>query len=204
MLKTTRSKAAIESAGGDRIELIEVTETAENLSSPDTKHDLGYIKESTFKDKTVVTPLESEKEVVIKLKKGLRTTGFSAVMWQSGSGSYAFISDARDSYFRGYKYEGLKGNDHIEVFWGIGEFDPSAEIKHSDGTVTVEYVGSAVDSSVSFPASAFSSYCGAGYGNGITGLSGSLSASNVTIPAGEQLIKIATNKVTGASTILGY
>lgn len=203
-VKITRSKAAIESAGGGRTEIIEVTETGANLTVPDTAHDLGFIKDSVFKDKTVVEPLEDETENIIKLKKGLRSTGYSGTLWQSGSGSYSFISDVRNGFFRSYKYETQSGNDHIEIFWATGEFDPSLETKHPDGTMTVEYFGSKVDTSVSFPASSFNCYCGAAYGNVITGISGSLSASNITIPAGEQLVKIATNKNTGLATILGY
>lgn len=181
-LTTAKSKGAIDFFGGGEQKYKEVTEAGANVSSPDTPHSIGYIKESTFSDTTPMLPVPDETGYNVTTLPQIRTWKISGIMLQSGTAQYEFVDVVRDKFHQGYKYEGIKDGYHVEIFTGVGRFTPDFVIKHPDGTVGYEYEGLVAPSAITIAASDYGAYCGLG----------SLSATTVTVAAGTYGTKVYT------------
>jgi hypothetical protein len=180
-LTLTNSKAPglIHTKGGNIFKVREVTDTGAELAVPDTAHDIGYLKETTFADKTPKETLFSENGKPATIEEGNREITVQGIMMQSGSANLTFANQARGNFYQGYKYNGIvkygASAYHQEVFCGVGIITPEMELKFPGGEIPFEYSMVENTSAITIPTATVT---------GATGY-GAYFQSSVTIPAGE-------------------
>lgn len=176
-IATTKSKAAIDINGGGTIKIKEVTEAGVDLSSPDTFHDIGYIEDSDYNDDRAKVKAIDETGVNQRTIFTTRTVMVNATMMQSATANFAFATEVADKFYQLYKYNGVVGGYHQEMFFSIGNITPQIKVKWGANQIIkspFEYEAVNNASAVNIAASACGAYCA----------SASLSATTITIPAG--------------------
>jgi hypothetical protein len=184
-LTVTRNKGEINPLGGDIFKVKEVTEDNAELSTPDTPHDLGEIKEFTLITKPTYEEIKNVLGKTVKKYKTDEVIGFDAVLLQSASAVLNIAIECNEKWYQGYHYNGIVDGRYQEIFWAGGNLGlKSGEIKYKGGEVDVTFVALPNDTAVTMTPSAWSAYCG----------SGSLSASaTVTIPAKQGWTMVETS-----------
>jgi len=167
-LTTSKSKASVNIYGGGEIKVTQVDENGTQLSSPDTPHSLGYIKESTLSDKTPTQDIIDETGNVVVTVEGNRSVMVTGTMLQSASGNINIAKEVRGKFYQMYKFNGTVNGKYQEIFFGTGSITPQIELKFADGTIPFEYKSSILESAVSIAASAYGAYCAVGSASGTT------------------------------------
>ena len=81
-LTVTNNRGFINTRGGAVCKAQQRQADFTNLSSPDSVHDWGEVKDSKFKDKTVLTPLYNEANEKVATEQGVRDIGFTCFFHQ--------------------------------------------------------------------------------------------------------------------------
>ena len=182
-LPNSKAPGLIHTAGGNNVKIREVTDVGAELSTPDTAHSLGVIKETTFSDKTPREILYAEDKKPATIEEGNRELTMSGIMMQSGSANLTFANQARGNFYQGYKYNGIVKYSasayHQEIFWAISGVTPDMELKFPGGEIPFEISLINNESAVTIPVATVTATT-TGYG--------AYFQSAVTIPAGEMWV----------------
>lgn len=147
-----KNKGAVNSKGGAVIKIKEVNDDGSDLSTPGTIYDIGYIKESGFKDVTsneikkdeagdTIRKIDTDREVIIE-----------GVLMQSDKSTLDLAKEVRGKFYALLKQNGLKDGKQQEVFFGVGEIDPNFDVKYPGGETPFRFVASKVNSTLTIAA----------------------------------------------------
>lgn len=183
-LTVTNNRGFINTRGGAICKAQQRQADFTNLSSPDTVHDWGEVKDSKFKDKTPLTPLYNEANEKVATEQGVRDIGFMCTLYQRDQSTIDSIRNAtRDNYFLAMHELGRNVNGKVQRMFAVGQFDPDVEFKLPGGEIPLNFQGIIVDSALSLTPGELSSW---------TGNTTALTAT-VTIPAGDWCVIVETN-----------
>src|SRR5438105_3803298 len=141
-LTVTNNRGFINTRGGAICKAQQRQADFTNLSSPDSVHDWGEVKDSKLKDKTVLTPLYNEANEKVATEQGVRDIGFSCTLYQSDKTTIDSIRNAtRDGYFLAMHELGRNVNGKVQRLFAIGQFEPDVEFKLPGGEIPLNFQG---------------------------------------------------------------
>ncbi len=183
-LTVINNRGYINTRGGAILKASQRNPDGTTLSSPDSVHDWGEIKNSSFKDKTVLKPIYNEANEKVATEQSPRDTGFMCTLLQRDQKTIDSLRNAsRDNYFICMHELGRNVNGLVQRLFCFGQIEPDAEFKLPGGEIPLNFEGIIIDSAVTLTPGELSSWAG-----NTTALT-----SNVTIPAGDWAVIVETN-----------
>lgn len=163
-LTVSDNPSNISTKGGSVLKAQERLFSGAVLGSPDTVHDFGDVKNSTFKDKTPKNPLYNEAGEKKKTEQGDRDTGFTAVLMQRDA---VTINNLRNevrnkAYLTMHKMTqtGAIGTSKTQYAFCFGEINPDVEFSLPGGEIPMTFEGLIVESAITLTPGDLSSWSG--------------------------------------------
>lgn len=178
-LTVTDNPGNIATKGGSVLKGAERLATGAALGTPDTVHDFGDIKNSTFKDKTPKSGLYNEAGEKKKTEDGDRDTGFTAVLMQRDSATIDGIrNEARNKYYltlHKMSQTGALASGNTQWLFAFGQISSDVEFSLPGGEIPLNFEGLITETAITLTPGELTSWAG----NTTT------FAATITIPAGD-------------------
>ena len=181
-LTVTNNRAFINTRGGAICKAQQRKSDFTNLLSPDSVHDWGEVKDSKFKDKTVLTPLYNEANEKVATEQGPRDIGFTCTLYQRDQATIDSIRNAaRDGYFIVMHELGRNVNGKVQRLFACGQIEPDVEFKLPGGEIPLNFQGIIAPSAITLTTDELTAWAGSAY------------SASVVIPAGDWCVITETN-----------
>lgn len=187
-LTITDNPGNIATKGGSVLKINERLSTGAVLTSPDTVHDAGDIKNSTFKDKTPQTGLYNEAGEKKATEYGDRDTGFTANLMQRDAATIdGFRNEVRNKYYltmHKMSQSGALASGNTQYGFHFGKFNPDVEFSLPGGEIPISFEGIITETAITLTPGELSSWSG----NTTT------FPATITIPAGDwcKIVEVTT------------
>ena len=163
-LTITDNPGNIATKGGSVLKISERLSTGAVLSSPDTVHDAGDIKSSTFKDKTPQTGLYNEAGEKKATEYGDRDTGFGAVLMQRDAATIdGFRNEVRNKYYltlHKMSQSGALASGNTQWLFAFGKFNPDVEFSLPGAEIPITFEGVITETAITLTPGELSSWAG--------------------------------------------
>jgi hypothetical protein len=143
-----KDKGAYASKGGGIIKIKEVNDDGSDLTTPGTIYDVGYLQETNFSDNTPTTPIKDEHGDTIVNEEGDRDVIVSGVLMQRDKLTLDMAKECRGKFYALMKYNGIINGKYQEIFYAVGQIDPSFDVKLQGGTTPFKFTATKVNSAI--------------------------------------------------------
>jgi hypothetical protein len=142
-LTVTRDNTKASAKGGSIFKATQRLSSGAALTSPDTVHDFGEIKDSTYRDKIPVTTVYNEAQDPVYDQTENRDCGFDFTFLQRDKAMLDIVEEVQGNYYLGLKKlsdDSAVGGKTQWVF-AFGTIEPNIELKTPGGEIPAKFLG---------------------------------------------------------------